>query len=161
MKTIFVDMDGVLCDFDKRYTEIFKMTPFEVRNDRVNKLYSQHWHQFVDGMNFSSLDWFEGGEKLFKYLNSLKEQKCILSSSGGFDRHSEVQAQKFSWLALHNIKWPAVVVPGRRFKSGFASSSSFIIDDTPDVSASFIEKGGHGIVHKNVDETIAKLEKWL
>ena len=162
MKTIFVDMDGVLCDFDKKYTELFKRTPQEVRSDRENKLYSIHWHEFVDQSAFTSLDWFEGGEKLVEYLKSLdKVQKCILSSAGGFDRHIDVQSQKLYWLHLKDIMWPAVIVPGRRFKSGFASSSAFMIDDTPDVIHSFIDKGGKGIIHTNADQTIAEIEKWL
>ena len=162
MKKIFVDMDGVITDFNKKYTEMFGRTPAEVRADRINKQYSEFWHLFVDRCGFEKLDWHEGGQELICYLEGLKNvQICILTSAGGFDRHPEVQEQKLNWLRERMVDWPAVVVPGRRFKSGFASSDAFMIDDTPDVITGFCDKGGYGILHTDVNLTIDALSKWL
>jgi FMN phosphatase YigB (HAD superfamily) len=162
MKTIFVDMDGVLCDFDKRYKELFERTPSEVRADRERKMYSTYWHEFISKSQFAYLDWHAGGQELVTFLKSLeKVQLCILSSAGGFDRQREVMEQKVRWLRMHDINWPAVIVPGRRFKSGFASNDAFMIDDTPDVITGFIDSGGHGIIHKDATETIERLKQWL
>lgn len=154
MKKIFVDMDGVLCNFNKRYTEKFGRTPAQVRADRENKMYSTHWHQFVDDNEFTSLEKMDNADKLIAILSSVDHlfDICILSSAGGFDRQREVQAQKLAWLAAHDIYWPAVVVPGRRFKTGFASSDALIIDDTYDVVESFIKAGGHGVWYKDGGE---------
>ena len=52
MKKIFVDMDGVITDFNKKYTEMFGRTPAEVRMDRERKQYSEFWHLFVDRFGF-------------------------------------------------------------------------------------------------------------
>lgn len=162
MRTVFVDMDGVLCDFNKKYVELFERTPKEVRMDRERKMYSTYWHDFVDKSQFAYLDWHEGGQELVQFLNSLsKVQLCVLSSAGGFDRQREVLEQKVRWLRMHDIKWPAVIVPGRRYKSGFADSNSFMIDDTPDVVTGFIDSGGHGIIHTNASETIEAIKQWL
>lgn len=162
MKKIFVDMDGVLTDFNKKYTQMFGMTPAEVRADRVNKQYSDNWHKFVDRFGFEKLEWHPGGQDLVFFLESLENvQLCILTSAGGFDRHPEVQEQKLVWLNNNMIHWPAVVVPGRRFKAGFASGDAFIIDDTPDVVKGFCENGGNGIIHTDASKTIEVLSKWL
>ena len=154
MKKIFVDMDGVLCDFNKRYTEKFGRTPAEVRADREKKMYSKHWHTFVDDHEFASLAKMGNANVLLDILRSVDDrfEICILSSAGGFDRQREVQEQKLAWLEMHDIHWPAVIVPGRRFKTGFASVDSLIIDDTYDVVESFIKAGGDGVWYKDGGE---------
>lgn len=164
MKKIYIDMDGVLTDFNRKYMEMFGLTPSEIRASRDRKAYSAHWHKFVDSDGFVKLDWHPGGQQLVDYLAHLWNdgvQLCILSSAGGFDRHREVQEQKMEWLYDHGIGYPAVIVPGRRFKAGFADRDSFIIDDTADVVDSFIGRGGHGIIHVDVDRTIEAVEGWL
>lgn len=155
-------MDGVITDFNKKYTEMFGRTPAEVRMDRERKQYSEFWHLFVDRFGFEKLDWHEGGQELIHFLEGLQNvQICILTSAGGFDRHPEVQEQKLVWLNDKMINWPAVVVPGRRFKSGFASGDAFMIDDTPDVITGFCNNGGSGIVHTHTPKTIEVLRRWL
>lgn len=155
-------MDGVITDFNKKYSEMFGRSPKEVAGDRINKQYSEYWHLFVDRFGFEQLEWHEGGKELVQFLSSLKNvQLCILTSAGGFDRHPEVQEQKLTWLNNNKVNWPAVVVPGRRFKSGFASTDAFMIDDTPDVVTGFCSNGGSGIIHTDTEETIDSLKRWL
>lgn len=161
MKTIFIDMDGVLCDFEKKYEELFKVPTREVRNNKDDKLYKKNWNEFLDQQGFKYLDWFEGGKELYRFLESLEIQLCILSSAGGFHRQKLVMHQKLDWLAHNGIFCPAVIVPGRKYKAGFASKDSFIIDDTADVVESFIQNGGSGVVHKNVDDTITTVKSWM
>jgi FMN phosphatase YigB (HAD superfamily) len=154
MKKIFVDMDGVLCDFNKRYTEKFGRTPAEIKADRVNKLYSKHWHQFVDDAEFTGLEKMGHANELLSILRSIDNrfEICILSSAGGFDRQREVQEQKLAWLEMHDIYWPAVIVPGRKYKTGFAGVDALMIDDTYDVVESFIKAGGNGVWYKDGGE---------
>ena len=154
MKKIFVDMDGVLCDFNKRYTEKFGRTPAEVKADRVNKMYSRHWHEFVDDAEFTSLEKMGNADELLGILRSVDDrfEICILSSAGGFDRQREVQEQKLAWLEMHDIYWPAVIVPGRKYKTGFAGVGALMIDDTYDVVESFIKAGGDGVWYKDGGE---------
>jgi hypothetical protein len=163
MKTVFVDMDGVLTNFEKRYTEVIGMTPFETRQARDKKEFSVHWETFIRFSSFEHLEWFPGAQELVAFLNKQPVQKCILSSSGGMKFHNQVMLQKQKWLRVHNIDWPVVIVPGRRYKAGFASSSTALIDDTPDVIQSFIKRGGLGILHKPTAkwETTFTIEEWL
>lgn len=162
MKKIFVDMDGVLTDFNKRYYELFDMTPSQTRQQADREMYSRQWESFVDTKSFATLDKHAGADELIEYLNSLKDvQLCILSSAGGFARQREVQTQKLKWLTKAGIDWPAVIVPGRKYKAGFASGDAFMIDDTPDVIKSFCENSGNGMIHTEAAVTIEVVKRWL
>ena len=59
---IYLDMDGVLSDFNKRYKEIFKQNAASSR-ERGEK-HDDNWNTFVDGKNFETLDWYPGGKEL-------------------------------------------------------------------------------------------------
>lgn len=163
MKKIFVDMDGVLTNFNKGYADMFGMTPQEVRATRDIKLYDDNWNKFVDLEGFSSLQWNPGGGRLVEHLNTLNNvQLCILSSAGGFHRHTSVQRQKLQWLDRMEIEWPVVIVPGRKYKSGFAYTlNDIMIDDTSDVITSFKLNGGRGIHHVDIELTLSMLGEML
>lgn len=148
MKTIFVDMDGVLTDFDKRYKEVFGIMPKEAR-DQKEGAFRSYWSSFIEGGNFATLDKFPGADELIEALNKqTKARVAILTSSGGFDFHNKVLADKVKWLCNAGITWPVCVVPGRRFKAGYASSSSLLIDDTYDIIEAFRNAGGQAVHYR-------------
>lgn len=163
MKTVFVDMDGVLTDFESNYTRIIGMTPFETRQSRDSKDFSASWEKYITQQGFLQQDLFPGALELVEFLNKQDVQKCILSSSGGMKFHNDVMSQKIMWLAEHKINWPVVIVPGRRFKAGFASPSTALIDDTADVIQAFTKNGGLGILHQSDRkwESTYTIEEWL
>lgn len=162
MKTIYVDMDGVLTEFEKKYIELYGLSPKEVR-DQKHGLYSQYWNKFVDAQQFVWLDRHKGYTKLVSYLQSLVDIKIyILSSSGGGSTHNAVVTQKIKWLEMNGLQdWPAIIVPGRRYKSNFANQKSFLIDDTADVVSSFVKNKGHSVIHADVDYTIHILKEFV
>lgn len=158
IQKIYLDMDGVLCDFDERYISLFDRNTDE---DRKNKQFSKNWEIFVNSKQFATLDWFPGGQALVTYLRQFSIPVEILSSSGGERFHDEVAAQKSLWLKRQSLGYKANIVPGRKFKKDFAKPGVILIDDTDDVIEAFNAAGGIGILHKDIEETLDTLEKLL
>lgn len=150
-------MDGVLCDFHKRYKELYNSEAGGEGRDR--KDFSKNWKHFIQTRQFETLDWFQGGKELINYVRSLTNVPIeILSSSGGIPYHSEVRTQKTIWLKTHGINFPINIVPGRKVKKFYAMKGNVLVDDTLDVIDAFNEAGGIGIIHKDVNETIQILQ---
>lgn len=160
VKKIYLDMDGVFCDFDARWFDTFGRTPKESRN---NKEFSPDWEEFITGKNFTDLPWTDGGKELFEFILSLPAdiQVEMLTSSGGKKFHDEVKAQKKVWLCDNGFPWKANVVPGRGLKKQYATPDSILIDDTYDVIEAFDAAGGVAIWHKNASETIGRLKELM
>ena len=62
---IYLDMDGVLCNFEKRYFDLFNETP---GSSRDRKEFSQNWTDFIVGNNFEHLELFPGALELLSYV---------------------------------------------------------------------------------------------
>ena len=153
--TIYLDMDGVLCDFNRRWHLMFGETPADTR---AKNKFSPNWDVFVTTEQFATLDPFPGWQDLLAAVRSYDVNLEILSSSGGQKYHAEVTAQKTKWLKEHGIDIPVNTVPGRRLKSNYATANTLLIDDTSDVIMGFHEAGGYAIQHDSAVRTIKMLE---
>lgn len=152
-------MDGVLCNFEKRFTELYGKDALGAR-DRKN--FTTNWPNFIMDGNFESLEWFPGGKELLDFIQNETDWEVeILSSSGGEKFHSEVAAQKVVWLCNKGIPYKANIVPGRKHKTAYATPETILIDDTEDIIVNFNAAGGLGILHKDINETLAKLRTLL
>ena len=152
-------MDGVLCDFEKRFTTLYGKDALGAR-DRKN--FTTNWPNFIMDGNFESLEWFPGGKELLDFIQNETDWEVeILSSSGGEKFHSEVAAQKVVWLCNNGIPYKANIVPGRKHKTAYATPETILIDETEDIIVNFNAAGGLGILHKDANETLAKLRTLL
>ena len=158
---IFVDMDGVLSDFDKRYFELFNVKSIELKQAGKLSEYDDNWNMFVSGRNFATLEKYEKAYLLIDFLNTINVEKSILSSASCFDLYNEIREDKEYWLRRHGIYWPAVVVPGKKYKKAFADPNSILIDDTASNVNDFRNYGGSAILHETVEKTIEEVKKWL
>ena len=152
-------MDGVLCNFEKRFTELYGK---DALGSRDRKNFTTNWPNFIMDGNFESLEWFPGGKELLDFIQNETDWEVeILSSSGGEKFHSEVAAQKVVWLCDNGIPYKANIVPGRKHKTAYATPETILIDDTEDIIVNFNAAGGLGILHKDINETLAKLRTLL
>jgi hypothetical protein len=156
--TIYIDMDGVIADFSKRYKEKFHVTPEETRN---NKEFNNYFDKFISDGEFSTLDLMPDATELLNFVSELDTPKEILSSTARPQNHGMIAPQKQMWLNKHNIHYKANFVPGKSLKYKYATSNSIIIDDTQSVIDDWNKAGGIGILHTNAESTIAILKMYL
>lgn len=159
---IYLDLDGVICDFHTRYTQLFGTTP---ERDDKSKMFYKNFDTFIEGRNFATLDLMPGAITLIRALEQIYEDYGIpteiLSSTASEKRHEVIKEQKEEWLKKHSVLFKQNFVPGKRLKYKFAEPTALIIDDTVSVVDDWRRAGGHAIWHNNVSATLAMLKVWL
>jgi 5'(3')-deoxyribonucleotidase len=155
MKTLYLDMDGVLTDFENHWVSLFGRTALQSRD---KKEFIGDWDTFIETKQFEQLPWHKTGQELLLFVRSLPNIHIeMLTSSGGKKHHDKVKSQKEVWLKTNGIAYKPNVVAGRRLKAEYATSDTILIDDTPDVIESFNKAGGIGILHYDLEVTKTKL----
>ena len=156
---IYVDMDGVIANFNKRYIDKFGVTPEETRH---KKSFSENFKKFIDDREFANLELMPDAQLLFSFLNSRSNiPKEILSSTAREDSHVAISEQKHEWLKKHNINYKDNFVPRKSLKAQYATPTSILIDDTISVIDAWDKAGGIGILHKNAVSTLAILSMYV
>ena len=155
---IYVDMDGVIANFSKRYKERFGLSPEQTRS---NKEFGGYFAKFIANGEFQTLEPMEDAFLLINHLNMIPVEKQILSSTARPDSHDAIAPQKLEWLKTHGINYKANLVPGKSLKYKFATPDSIIIDDTKSVIDDWNKAGGIGILHTDAISTIAMLKMYM
>jgi hypothetical protein len=163
IKIIYVDMDGVLCDFKKRFVELFKYEPeVDYPSKKKEKLeYKRRFDVFVQEDHFTDLDPMPDFDEAIAFLKSIESKYTIkiLSSTAKEKYLVNVSDQKQIWLDKHDIKYPAIFVPGKKLKQYYARPDSLLIDDTLSSVVEWRDRGGPAIWHKSWVETIKEFEE--
>lgn len=165
IKTIYVDMDGVLCDFLKRFYELYGVKPerdYPSKN-AAKEEYRSRFKELVEDGNFETLDPMPDFGLAMEFLCSIetKYEIKLLTSSAKPKYLDEISKQKRVWLIKHGIHWPVIVVPGKVLKQQYATPTSLLIDDTEISIIQWRLKGGHAIHHKTWVETIAEFKDYI
>jgi len=166
IKQIYVDMDGVLSDFLKRYKELFSASPERdyPKDSAEKRTYQRNWRKFIEGDNFATLEAMPDLKEGLKYLKELQDdgmEIMILSSTANQEFLQEISRQKYEWLQNHDINYHPIFVPGKALKRHYSGKDKILIDDTPINIEQWEQEGGIGIRHKNWNDTIKKLNKLL
>jgi hypothetical protein len=156
---IYLDMDGVIADFTKRYKELYRMEPREAEK---KKEFDKFFNEFIATGQFAKLDLMPGAMDGLTFLRKhLTVPTQILSSTANEARYEDISNQKLIWLQTHGITFSANFVPGKRHKYKFAGPDKIIIDDTQSVIDQWKEAGGIGILHKDWPSTLAILRQYV
>ena len=154
---IYLDMDGVIADFNKRYKELYKMEPQEAED---KKEFYKFFDSFIATKQFATLDLMPDAVTLLNYLSKLNIPTEILSSTASEKRDADIRAQKLMWLQTHNIGFKVNLVPGKRLKKDFSNANSILIDDTPVNIDQWRREGGVGILHTDTMTTLGILKMY-
>lgn len=151
MITLYLDMDGVLANFEKRFKEIKSHHPDHIKFRDAVML-----HRI-----FEDLEFMPDTQELLNHVSKLNKVNIeILTSMGTFDtqRGFEAKTQKIHWLNKHNIPYKANFVRTKAEKARYATPTSILIDDSVGCITPFNIAGGHGILHTKSSETIGILD---
>jgi hypothetical protein len=152
---IYLDMDGVIANFEKRYLELFGVTPANTRN---NKEFGGFFDKFIEDGHFATLELMPDAMQLVMALRNALPPTQILSSTANTKRHKEISEQKIVWLENQGIDFGRNLVPGKELKKKYARTDTLIIDDTESVIDDWRAAGGVAILHKNVQDTLIQLK---
>ena len=156
---IYLDMDGVIADFTKRYKELYRMEP---KDAEKKKQFDKFFNEFIATGQFAKLDLMPGAMDGLTFLRKhLTVPTQILSSTANEARYEDISNQKLIWLQTHGITFSANFVPGKRHKYKFAGPDKIIIDDTQSVIDQWRKAGGIGILHKDWPSTLAILRQYV
>jgi FMN phosphatase YigB (HAD superfamily) len=170
--TIYCDMDGVLCNFDKGYEDLTGIS-----TDEANKQSkSNFWGLFRSKLQeknikekdfWANLEWQPGGKELWSYIQQYNPN--ILSApSVDFNLPSDqrlspeynqaIQGKK-EWISKNlSGVGKEIFVPAPQ-KATFSNSKSILIDDMEKNIQSWRASGGKAIHHTNTPETIQILKE--
>ena len=158
IECIYLDMDGVIADFVKRYKEMYHMEP---RDAEKKRQFDQFFDQFIESNQFATLDLMPGSMMGLEFLRKASVPTQILSSTANEKRYDSISKQKMIWLQKHGITFTPNFVPGKRHKWKFATPNSIIIDDTESVIDDWRKAGGIAIWHKDWPTTLAILRQYV
>jgi hypothetical protein len=150
MITLYLDMDGVLCNFDKAY-RVYDPEKSDRKRFRQAVL---DYHIFED------LEFMPDAQELLNYVCKLDDiQVEILTSMGTFDavQGNAAKYQKMKWLDTHNIPYKANFVRSKEEKAKYATPTTILVDDSIGCIKPFNAACGHGILHLKSIDTIPQI----
>jgi hypothetical protein len=148
---IYCDMDGVLTDFDKQFSEIHPWGPtkFTEKNGK-----DEFW-ELVDGRGVGfwvGMEWMEDGKILWEYLKANHNVELLSSPS----RAEHSRLGKRLWVRNHKLGAKLNLAYSYN-KKKYAAPNHILIDDRKDNIEGWESEGGIGILHTSAEDTIVKL----
>lgn len=153
---IFVDLDGVLVDFDKEMERI-GFPRHVVEHDKKAK--SNFWKTIgamaKRGQPFwGAMDPMPDAMELWNYVKEYNPE--ILSATGHVGNPIE---EKNEWVKKHLGDIPTHLVRKSSDKAQYAAPNHILIDDREKSIGPWRAAGGIGILHKNATDTIRQLKE--
>jgi len=149
MAHLFLDLDGVLADFDAGARKILGMSPaaFEARHDK-----REFWRRLARAKDFyATLPLMPDAMELFEAVKHL-EPTILTGLPLG------------NWAAPQKLKWAAEHFPGTRIITTMArdkyrhmTGMDVLVDDRADHRDKWENAGGTFILHKNARDSLKQL----
>ena len=149
---IYLDMDGVIVDFDKRFESMFGMPPREFENNFGK---DKFWEKIdAKGVGFwRGMDWMPGGQQLYNRV--AKHDHALLSSPS---RSKTSKIGKHMWKK-DNTPNTKLILAQSFNKKNYADKSNILIDDRADNIQQWKDAGGIGILYQSAEQVMKELDK--
>lgn len=150
---LFLDMDGVICDWEKQFKRYSGGVPVDTYKAEHG---SDTCYFFVRKNSpefYATMPWLKDGELLYNFVKNFQTE--ILSHAP--DKFAA--EGKRTWIKNNNINLKPNLVSHASDKAKYAAADAILIDDREDLVEQFVAAGGKGIVHKNAIDTINRLKE--
>ncbi len=145
---VFVDMDGVLADFDSHYEAVFGIRPDKVK-DNVD------WSKVREVPGFyANIPLMPDAMELWGFVSQLRKKPIILT---GIPKSIAAAAEDKMEMAARYFKNTTVITCASREKSLFAKPGDILIDDWDRYRDLWIQKGGRWVTHTSAEDSITQL----
>lgn len=162
IRKIYLDMDGVLADFDRGVKEICGMEPLPQGGKRDPQQDNLMWEAIREAGHFyDRLEPMPGAAEMFHTIYGKYGDRCeILTGIPKPSRGIETAAEdKVNWM--HRVLSPEIVVHCvlRKEKMDFCKGAeTVLIDDWVKNIDEWNQTGGTGILHRTAAETLRVLK---
>ena len=150
---IYCDMDGVLTDFDKQFSEIHPWGPKKFMDKNGM---DEFWKEIDDrGVGFwVGMDWMSDGKQLWEFITNNFYVELLSSPS----RSEHSRLGKRLWVRNHKLG-AKLNLEYSKNKKKYAAWNHILIDDRKDNIKDWESQGGIGILHMSTKNTISCLKK--
>jgi GNAT superfamily N-acetyltransferase len=150
--TIYLDMDGVITDFDKKFVELAGMSSKEYENS----FGTEKFWDFIDIKHkvkfFSEMEWMPEGKKLYDFVKQF-DHKLLSAPS----KNDASKIGKRIWRK-NNTPDTQLILASAANKKNYADKSNILIDDREKNIQQWKDAGGIGILFKSTDQVIGELK---
>jgi 5'-nucleotidase len=143
---LFIDMDGVLCDYEGHYRRLFGVS-FGM-DDKERR-----WKNVDDVSFWSTIPWMRDGKMLWAAVQRFNP--TILSAP---TREQSSRKGKLIWCR-RELGIVNVILETEKYK--YAAPDSILIDDRPQNIDPWKANGGIGILHTSTVGTLHELGKLM
>lgn len=154
---IFIDLDGVLTDFEKSARQLFPggWKKVSITNPAL------FWRAVSNkGPEFwSEMAWLKGGKQVWSFLK--KWDPTVLSAYPR-DRANTIKGKRI-WVKreLGRKAAKSAIFCPKAEKIKYAGTGQVLVDDNRVIVENWRKAGGVGILHKNLKDTIKILERTI
>ena len=160
---VYLDMDGVLADFDRGVRELCGMEPQSQNGKRSAKLDDAMWDAIRKTEHFyDRLAPMPGAEEMFGRIYRKYGEQCEILTGVPKPERGIVTAveDKKAWMKRELSDTVRVNIVLRKQKLDYCKGpESVLIDDMEKTIRAWREAGGTGILHVSAGETLKELEK--
>ncbi len=153
---LFIDSDGVVCDFDKLAKQILGMEPRDYEDTYGSKAFWDNLKYFeIDGKGFfESLDLMPDAKKLLVKTSHISRTVLTGAPSGKWAMEQKINFFESKFPELDVI----VVSPSKDKIKHIKKPGDILIDDTLTHRHHWENGGGVFIHHTNTNNTLKQLE---